>query len=114
MDNSYDLKRSLDQYKKEVSKIIFDPSICNLYKNKYKYWTKDMENLWREHNLNSDSKYYHGLSKNMTRDDMEIMHFIKAVVHSIVDRCFNEEWDKEKFLEIYNKNIEWINNGVSF
>lgn len=113
-ESSYNLTSTLDSYGKQVAEIIFDPNIYRLYKNKYLAWTRDMEVSWRSYRAYADRAYYQALAKDLKAEDMEKIHFIKAVVHSLVIRTFQNAWSKEKFLEIYEKNTKWIIEGVDF
>ena len=113
-DSSYNLTSTLDSYGKQVAEIIFDPNIYMLYKNKYLAWTRDTEVSWRAYRSYADRAYYQALAKDLKAEDMEKIHFIKAVVHSLVIRTFQNDWSKEKFLEIYEKNTKWIIEGVDF
>lgn len=113
-ESSYNLTSTLDSYGKQVAEIIFDPKIYKLYKNKYSAWTRDMEVSWRAYRAYGDRVYYEALAKDLKAEDMEKIHFIKAVVHSLVNRTFQNDWSKEKFLQIYKQNTKWIIEGVDF
>lgn len=113
-ESSYKLAKTLNSYGRQVAEIIFDSKIYKLYKYKYLSWTRDMEVSWRAYRASVDGAYYEALARDLKAQDMEKIHFIKAVVHSLVNRTFQNGWSKEKFLQIYEKNTKWIIEGVDF
>ena len=44
--------------------------------------------------------------------DIEKIYFFRAIVHSLIERNFREEWDKLTFIEKYKIHIEWIKEGI--
>ena len=46
--------------------------------------------------------------------DLEKIHFVKSVIHSLIQRLFRENWSKEEFIEKYIKHLSWIEKGVTY
>ena len=44
--------------------------------------------------------------------DQEKTYFFRAVVHSLMERNFREEWNKDTFVEKYKLHIKWIEEGI--
>ncbi|WP_418889173.1 hypothetical protein [Peptostreptococcus porci] len=42
----------------------------------------------------------------------EKINFVKAVIHNIIKRTFQENLNKETFLIKYNQYVNWIIKGV--
>ncbi|MGF0040318.1 TetR/AcrR family transcriptional regulator [Peptoniphilaceae bacterium SGI.131] len=110
-DKDFDLRLSLDIYGDELAKILFDKKIYGLYKNRYLYWTQDLENRWQTLCGAEDIDFLKSCN-HIGTNGFEKIHFIKAVIHDLIKRNFLEAWDQEKFLRNYKKNIIWINEGV--
>lgn len=106
------LTACLEEYGKEIADIIFYEKAYMIYKNMYLYWNEDLNRSWdlshkQQEDLFKDMRG-HGLI------DLEKIHFIKSVVHSLIERLFREEWTKEEFIEKYNKHITWVEKGVTY
>lgn len=110
-ENKFDLEESLNDYGDRLSEILFDEKSYLLYKNRYIYWDESLNQMWLDkHN------YYTKLFTDQTKEDsldLELMNFIKAVIHSLIKRNYKENWSKDKFLETYKKHISWIMKGVN-
>ena len=46
--------------------------------------------------------------------DVELINFIRSVIHGIIERTFREEWSKKEFLEKYKLHVNWIVKGVNY
>ena len=44
--------------------------------------------------------------------DQELIYFMKAIVHGLIERNFKEEWSRDIFIEKYNLHINWLKRGV--
>lgn len=104
------LRESLVEYGKEISEIIFDQNSYMIYKNRYLYWNEDLNKSWESSHRNQE-KLFRDMSENGLMD-LEKIHFIKSIIHSLIERIFRENWSKEEFLEKYIKHLIWIEKGV--
>lgn len=104
------LRESLVEYRKEISEIIFDQNSYMIYKNRYLYWNEDLNKSWESSHRNQE-KLFRDMSENGLMD-LEKIHFIKSIIHSLIERIFRENWSKEEFLEKYIKHLIWIEKGV--
>ena len=73
------------------------------------YWDERLNANW-EH-THKDFKNAFNEALNMGVDEEKIF-FFRAVVHSLIERNYREEWDRETFLEKYRIHIEWIKGGI--
>ena len=73
------------------------------------YWDESLNANW-EH-THKDFKNAFNEALNMGVDEEKIF-FFRAVVHSLIERNYREEWDRETFLEKYRIHIEWIKGGI--
>ena len=44
--------------------------------------------------------------------NQEKTYFFRAVVHSLIERNFREDWDKDTFVEKYKLHIKRIEEGI--
>ena len=42
----------------------------------------------------------------------ELVYFMKAIVHSLIERNFKEEWTRDVFIEKYRLHINRLKKGV--
>ncbi|MFR6599340.1 MAG: hypothetical protein ACLURU_07415 [Finegoldia magna] len=40
------------------------------------------------------------------------MYFMKATVHSLIERNFKEGWSRDIFLQKYRLHINWLKEGI--
>lgn len=107
-----DLHRTLTLYGEQVAEILFQPDNYMIYKNRYLYWTEDLNRNWNQrHNAHAATFKEHHQKKGL---DIERIHFVKSVIHSLIERNFREEWNKSQFLEKYTQHISWIEKGVHY
>lgn len=111
MINDKNLLNSLSESGKEIADIIFDENSYMIYKNRYLYWNEDLNQSWESAHKTQDN-FFKAIS-NSDLIDFEKIHFIKSIIHSLIERLFCEEWSKPQFLEKYHKHLEWIEKGVS-
>ena len=102
------LTEALFEYGKEIADLIFDENAYMIYKNRYLYWNEDLNRSWA-----SSHKHQEELFQDMSMD-LEKIHFIKSIVHSLIERLFRESWNKEQFIEKYIKHLNWIEKGVIY
>ena len=102
------IKEALNSYGDLVAKEIFTNGKYLIYRNRYLNWTQKLEKEWNLF-LKKDDKKFDQISRISSPEEM---YFVKAIVHSLIQRLFLENWSKEEFLEHYNKNIKWIIGGI--
>lgn len=108
-ENDFDIFKSLEIYGKELQKILFEEENYSIYKNRFLHWTCQLESKWQ--------KYKRENSTNIYEDafyDREIIHFVKAVVHDLIERNYIEGWTKDEFLQKFEKYIDWLKGGIKW
>jgi len=110
------LFKTLDVYGQELARELFKKEKYALYKNRYLYWSAELDALWKNfYKRNGNIKRYEvemELRQSNDNEMKEVMHYIKAVVHELIKRAFIEKWDRQIFLEHYNNQISWMKNGL--
>lgn len=107
--NNFDFEKSLTQYGHILCEDLFKDETYNLYKNWYLGWNEEIDRKLRDYN----EKYRRTKDfRSMDSVDFDLILFVRSVVHNIIYRNFYEGWDKDKFLEVYMKNVEWITKGI--
>lgn len=103
-----DLIEALEAYGEALAREFFQSRHYALYKNRYLYWTASLEKEWRIY-----------LSRGRQNPDSweamqgsEQMQFVKALIHSLIQRLFLEGWDAGTFLKHYHRYIQWIKGGI--
>lgn len=104
-ENSGNVDIALDKYGIKISELIFKKDEYNLYKYRYLYWNGELEEKWRKREEDKKSVFVEKLN-------FELMNFIKAFIHNLIERCFRENWTKEEFIQKYNIHINWIKKGI--
>lgn len=108
-ENNFDIHAALDAYGYEMGEILFEPDNYGLYNNRYLNWTPDLEGKWRKYL----TEFRPGEDDFSTSDfDKDRLEFMKAAVHNLIQRTYLEAWDREEFLEHYNKYIDWLKGGI--
>lgn len=111
--NTFQLYDALEDYGKILSEFLFSQEAYMIYKNRYLYWTPDLEEGWLDYQskkVNERSSVAEQLVK--TDEAKEKMELIKAVVHSLIKRSFYHEWEKNTFLEKYKQHVYWLCDGI--
>ena len=108
-NNKGDVSKSLEEFGNDIAEIIFRKEVYKLYKNRYLYWDESLNANWEY--THKDFKNAFNEALNMGVDEEKIF-FFSAVVHSLIERNYREEWDRETFLEKYRIHIEWIKGGI--
>lgn len=110
------LFKTLDVYGQELAGELFKKEKYALYKNRYLYWSAELDALWKNfYKRNGNIKRYEVEMELRQSDDKEmkeVMHYIKAVIHELIKRAFLEKWDRQVFLEHYENQISWMKNGL--
>lgn len=113
-NENFDLCQSLEKFGARISELIFDERRYTLYKYRFLYWNEDLEKRWIEFYKKQGVECKHH-SKNCIDNigiNYEKINFVKAVIHNIIKRTFQENLNKETFLIKYNQYVNWIIKGV--
>lgn len=108
--NSFDLIKSLNLYKNELVKVLFSEDVYMIYKNKFLFWTSELEIEWNKYK----SIYEEDESRigNMPVMNSEKMNFIKAIIHNLIERNYLESWTEDDFLVHYDEYIKYLEGGI--
>ena len=79
-----------------------------MYKFRYLYWNSELEDGWKA----KKKEYYAIFHNDKSSIDHELIYFMKAIVHGLIERNFKEEWSRDVFIEKYNLHINWLKRGV--
>lgn len=110
-NNDFALIESLEIYAKELSEILFEKENYNIYKNRFLHWNWHLEKNWQKYKK-KNSKI---IDFNYERfDNDEVTHFIKSVVHDLIERNYVNGWSREEFIEKFGNYIAWIKGGVKW
>ena len=113
--SDYKIFSALDSYGKALSNTLFSKNSFMIYKNRYLYWTPDLDIGWKnyleKYSLNNSETKNHQINRAKPEKHEEIL-FVKAVIHDLIQRLFKEGWDKNTFLKHYKKYIEWLQKGL--
>lgn len=106
-ENNNDVNKTLEEFGERVCDLIFDEETYNIYKFRYLYWNSDLNDRWQAMKSENYEIFHFNDEINS-----EIIYFIKAIIHSLIERNFKENWSKEVFLKKYNLHIKWLMKGV--
>lgn len=109
INNNGNIYDSLEEFGEDIAEIIFREDVYNLYKNRYLYWDEELNKSWE--NSHEDFRLVFNRAQSMGVDQ-EKTYFFRAVVHSLMERNFREEWNKDTFVEKYKLHIKWIEEGI--
>lgn len=107
-DNNLNLISALDLFANILADEIFKEKNYKLYRSRYISFDTDLENKWKA--LRSKNPACQNSMFSLV--DCEKLNFISSVVHSLVKRLFNENWDRKDFLDHYKLYINWIKEGI--
>ena len=108
-ENNFDIHATLEAYGNALAEILFEPDNYGLYKNRYLNWTPELEGKWRIYL----KEFRPGEDDFSASDfDKDRLEFIKAAVHNLIQRTSLEAWDRDDFLNHYNKYIGWLKGGI--
>lgn len=114
-ENSLDVFKSLEIYGKDLSKILFLPDNYSIYKNRFLYWTPELDKSWQNYKLKKDSEKFIEINdKDKEFISTEQMQFTKAVIHNLIQRNYLENWTSDKFLINFNRYLEWLKGGIKY
>lgn len=102
----------LISFGEQVAEILFQAESYMIYKNRYLYWDEDLNRNWNRRQSDHIDTFQNKYSDRMM--ELEKIHFVKSVIHNLIERNFQEEWSKETFLKKYNQHIVWIEKGVCY
>ena len=108
-ENDFDIFKSLEIYGEELQEILFEEENYSIYKNRFLHWTCQLESKWQEYKRENSTNIYEDAFYNR-----EIIHFVKAVVHDLIERNYIEGWTKDEFLQKFEKYIEWLKGGIKW
>lgn len=103
-----DLLKALEGYGEALAEEIFSSRHYALYRNRFLYWNARLDAEWR----NYLKKRQEDLQEVSALDQSEVLRFIRAVVHALMQRLFTESWSREEFLSHYRQQLEWIKGGI--
>ncbi|MBP2069370.1 TetR/AcrR family transcriptional regulator [Anaerococcus nagyae] len=108
-NNNGNIYDSLQEFGEDIAEIIFREDVYKLYKNRYLYWDEGLNKSWE--NSHENFRLVFNIEQSIGIDQEKI-YFFRAVVHSLIERNFREDWDKDTFVEKYKLHIRWIMQGV--
>lgn len=112
-----DLYKTLDRYGQVLAQELFKKEKYALYKNRFLYWTAELDSLWKKYYLDHQNGKRVEVEAELRQVDdarmKEVMSYIKAIVHELIKRAFLETWDSEAFLAHYEKQISWMKYGIT-
>lgn len=106
--NNNDVLKALDVFGDKVCDLIFEDGEYDLYKFRYLYWNSELEDGWKA----TKKEYYEIFHDNSDVMRLELVYFMKAIVHSLIERNFKENWSRDVFLKKYKLHINWLKKGV--
>ncbi len=105
-----DIFSSLEKFGYKLSDILFNEDHYDIYKNRYLYWNQDLTSHWNKcHRKDNNFTISY---KNDMQTNIELLYFIKSIIHSLIKRNFQESWTREVFLEKYKIYIGWMKRGA--
>lgn len=110
-----DLAATLERFGRDTAEQLFCEEKHMIYKSRYLCWTQELDEGWRLYRAKAAQKSPELCQQLALADTLgsdERMQHLKAVVHSLIRRVFEEGWDQETFLNRYSQHMEWIQKGV--
>lgn len=106
---------ALKLYGKAIADELFKKEKYNLYKNRYMYWTSDLDEKWKKfhrvHRKSNEKQHMKINAQNLAISSDEIK-YLSAVIKKLIEDMYVNEWDKQTFLEKYNLYITWLEHGL--
>ncbi len=126
--SDYDFFNALFYYGQILSEELYKDSKRGLYRNRFLYWTPELENGWQEYqkkylqtkkvaemeNIYFSNLKNNSLSVSLPDEVNELMEYTKAIIHNLIRRSFIENWDAKTFLKKFKIHISWMKKGLSF
>lgn len=107
---------ALRSFGQEMAEELFKSERHALYRNRYLYWTADLDRRWLRYRENNCALGQSGKDTarafGWEKDQKEIMQYIRALVHDLIRRLFTEGWDKKIFLSNYNYHLQLMEFGI--
>lgn len=99
----YSIAEALDKYKYLLLENLLHQPQFVLYRYRFLDWTYDLEKDWKPKGA---------LTVSPQEVDNPISQILKSVIHNLVYRLFSEGWGEEKFIEVYDKEIKLLIEGI--
>lgn len=109
-EHNQEIFPALTAFGEKMAQELFKKDRYALYKNRYLYWTADLDRLWRQYREEAPGRGAQEEEADPGTDEM--MQFIKALVHDLVRRLFAEAWDSKTFLKHYSYHLYLMEHGV--
>lgn len=106
---------ALNLYGDHIAAEIFKPEKYNIYKNRYLYWNRELDEKWKKFRRQRANSPFNGpmyLNSNDYAIDRDSINFLSAIIKDLIENLFIEEWDKETFLKKYEQYIYWTEYGL--
>ncbi len=113
--NGSDIFLNIAEFGNSLAEELFDPAKYKLYRNRYLDWTPLLQMRWQEYGALHESGSIEDFIPDRYRNNepiRETMSIVKAVIHNLVERCFVETWDKERFIDKYRTHINILISGI--
>lgn len=118
---------ALEEYGTVITKELFTPSKQALYRNRFLYWTPDLDQGWSDFlKKQADSSQIgqieekafqklklETLKLSSKSEISELMRFTQSIVHQLIQRSFREKWTGELFQSHYKLQVQWMRAGLS-
>ncbi len=117
-ENNDDIVLALREYGQVIANEIHDTSKYSLYRSRYLSWNLIMENKWNDYIKKTVPKSSHNISSTFNPYKMpdgftnEVVHYIKSIIHDLIQRNFQNNWSKKEFLDRYEKHCNYIVFGI--
>ena len=112
-----DLWTALTRFGEVMADELFRSDKYALYRNRYLYWTPDLELQWKEfRQMQRPAAHQDQEARLLEQGDLrrnELMHLIKAMIHDLIRRLFIDGWDRATFLSHYGLQLELIRPGLT-
>lgn len=112
-----DLWTALTRFGETIADELFLPDKYALYRNRYLYWTPDLESQWKEFRRKQRPAAHQDQETRLLEQGdprrNELMHLIKALIHDLIRRLFIDNWDRATFLSHYGLQLELIRPGLT-
>lgn len=102
IEKEKDLHQALKAYGEQLAEILFQEESYMIYKNRYLYWNEDLNQGWNRRQAAHFASFRNVISESGITT--EKLHFIKSVIHSIIQRNFQEEWSSEVFCRSFRRS----------
>lgn len=103
-----DLFAALESLGEKAADEIYESEHRRLYKNRYLSFDTQTEKEWAAYQRRNAKPE----SMLASISEKEKVQFVRAIVHSLIQRIFTESWDRETFLAHYNQHVKWMKEGL--